>query len=157
MKLIHMLFYWMINRSWKFQGCSLIYTGMVKDVDVPLLSVTLGTTSLTRRISSCFFPIDGLFNDPGPSINKLINIVCYNWVILKPFFFLLFFFIFVSREGITLTHRSAYCFVNIPILIKYVRNSSRKSDSYYIIFDISMWIWILTNLCHLTTPLASKQ
>ena len=32
-----------INRSCKFQGCSLIYTGMVTDLDVPVLSVTVDT------------------------------------------------------------------------------------------------------------------
>ena len=32
----------MINRSCKLQGCSLIYTGMVKDLDVPVLLLTLG-------------------------------------------------------------------------------------------------------------------
>ena len=32
----------MINRSCKFQGCSLIYTAMVTDFDVPVLSMTVG-------------------------------------------------------------------------------------------------------------------
>ena len=42
MKLTHKLFHRMINRSCKLQGCSLIYTGMVKDLDVPVLLLTLG-------------------------------------------------------------------------------------------------------------------
>ena len=42
MKLTHKLFHRMTNRSCKLQGCSLIYTGMAKDVDVPVLSLTLG-------------------------------------------------------------------------------------------------------------------
>ena len=37
-----MLFHRMINRSWKFQGCGSIDTSMVKDLDVPVLSVTVG-------------------------------------------------------------------------------------------------------------------
>ena len=32
----------MINRFCKFQGCSSIYTAMVTDFDVPVLSVTVG-------------------------------------------------------------------------------------------------------------------
>ena len=43
MKLMQKLFHWMMNRSLKFQGCSSIDTGMAKDLDIPLLSVTLGT------------------------------------------------------------------------------------------------------------------
>ena len=42
LKLLYKLFHRMINRSCKFQGCSSIYTGMVKDLDVPVLSVTVG-------------------------------------------------------------------------------------------------------------------
>ena len=42
MKLIHKLFHWMINRPWKSQGCSLIHMGTAKDLDIPVLSVTLG-------------------------------------------------------------------------------------------------------------------
>ena len=42
MKLIHKLFHKMINRSWKFQGCSLIYVGMANYSDVPVLSLTVG-------------------------------------------------------------------------------------------------------------------
>ena len=42
MKLTHKLFHRMTKRSCKLQGCSLIYTGMAKDVDVPVLSLTLG-------------------------------------------------------------------------------------------------------------------
>ena len=45
MKLTHKLFHRMTNRSCKLQGCSLIYTGMAKDVDVPVLSLTLGIMS----------------------------------------------------------------------------------------------------------------
>ena len=42
MKLIHKLFHKMMNRSWKFQGCSLIYVGMANYLDVPVLSLTVG-------------------------------------------------------------------------------------------------------------------
>jgi len=42
MKLIRKLFHKMME-SLKFQGCSLIYMGMAKDLDVPGLSVTVGT------------------------------------------------------------------------------------------------------------------
>ena len=42
MKLMQKLFHWMMNRSSKFQGCSSIDTGTAKDLDIPLLSVTLG-------------------------------------------------------------------------------------------------------------------
>ena len=44
MKLIHVLFHRMIKRSCKFQGCRLIYAGMAKDLDVPVLLLTLGIT-----------------------------------------------------------------------------------------------------------------
>ena len=46
MKLTHKLFHRMINRSCKLQGCSLIYTGMAKDLDVPVLSLTLGISDI---------------------------------------------------------------------------------------------------------------
>ena len=32
-----------MNTSWKFQGCSLIYTGMAKYLDIPVLLLTVGT------------------------------------------------------------------------------------------------------------------
>ena len=48
MKLIHKLFHRMTNRSCKLQGCSLSYTGMAKDVDVPVLSLTLGMSASYR-------------------------------------------------------------------------------------------------------------
>ena len=41
----------MINSFWKFQGYSSIYTGRLKDFDVPVLSVTVGkkaSHSLTK-------------------------------------------------------------------------------------------------------------
>ena len=41
-KLICKLCHMMINRSCKFQACSSIYTAMVTDFDVPVLSVTVG-------------------------------------------------------------------------------------------------------------------
>ena len=43
---IYKLFHRMIKRFWKCQGCSSIHTGMLKDFDVPVLSVTVGTTSI---------------------------------------------------------------------------------------------------------------
>ena len=42
MKLTHKLFHRMINRSCMLQGYSLIYTGMAKYLDVPVLLLTLG-------------------------------------------------------------------------------------------------------------------
>ena len=42
MKLIHKLFHRMMNRSRKCQGCSSIYMGMAKYLDVPVLSLTVG-------------------------------------------------------------------------------------------------------------------
>ena len=52
MKLMQKLFHWMMNRSLKFQGCSSIDTGTAKDLDIPLLSVTLGICNL-RYSSTC--------------------------------------------------------------------------------------------------------
>ena len=59
MKLTHKLFHRMTNRSCKLQGCSLIYTGMAKDLDVPVLSLTLGTWMYTAIIVDCIaiFPL----------------------------------------------------------------------------------------------------
>ena len=42
MKVIHKLFHRMMNRLWKFQGRSLIYMGMVKHLDIPVLLLTVG-------------------------------------------------------------------------------------------------------------------
>ena len=53
MKLTHKLFHRMTNRSCKLQGCSLIYTGMAKDVDVPVLSLTLGMTYACNLSNHC--------------------------------------------------------------------------------------------------------
>ena len=49
MKLTHKLFHRMTNRSCKLQGCSLSYTGMAKDVDVPVLSLTLGSIVASHK------------------------------------------------------------------------------------------------------------
>ena len=46
MKLIHNVFY-IMNETIQFQGCSLIYTGLLpEELDVPGLLVTLGTFGL---------------------------------------------------------------------------------------------------------------
>ena len=50
MKLTHKLFHRMTNRSCKLQGCSLIYTGMAKDLDVPVLLLTLGIKKTSKNI-----------------------------------------------------------------------------------------------------------
>ena len=42
MKFIHNVFHMMMNESLKCQGCNLIYTGLPKESDVPVFSVTLG-------------------------------------------------------------------------------------------------------------------
>ena len=42
MKFIHNVFHMMMNESLKCQGCSLIYTGLPKKLDMPGLSVPLG-------------------------------------------------------------------------------------------------------------------
>ena len=51
MKRTHKLFHKMINRSCKLQGCSLIYTGMVKDLDVPVLLLTLGICIMYKLVT----------------------------------------------------------------------------------------------------------
>ena len=51
MKLMQKLFHWMMNRSWKFQGCSSIDTGTAEDLDIPLLTVTLGTSFETLWVN----------------------------------------------------------------------------------------------------------
>ena len=48
MKLVHKLLHRMVKRSCKFQGCSLIYTGMATDLDVPVLLLTLGMYTFTQ-------------------------------------------------------------------------------------------------------------
>ena len=50
MTLIHTLFHLLINRSCKYQGCSSIYTGMAKDLGVPVLSVTLGINLVSYKL-----------------------------------------------------------------------------------------------------------
>ena len=55
MKRIHTLFHRMVNRSCKFQGFSLIYTGMPKDLDAPVLLLTLGMRKKIFSWQVCFF------------------------------------------------------------------------------------------------------
>ena len=53
MKLIHKLFHRMMNRSCKLQGCSLIYVGMANYLDVPVLSLTVGSLCCVNLKNMC--------------------------------------------------------------------------------------------------------
>ena len=44
----------MINESPKFQGCSSMHMGITKDLDIPGLSVTVGTLTHSIAIMSSY-------------------------------------------------------------------------------------------------------
>ena len=49
--LIYKLFHRVINKSCKFKKCSSINMGMVKDFDIPVLSVTVGIINVLYFLS----------------------------------------------------------------------------------------------------------